>query len=37
MNDLLAAIGYEAWLYDQEDQRAAETRWEKRQELSTPG
>ncbi len=27
MDDLLAAIGYEAWLYDDGDQRSAVTRW----------
>ena len=27
VNDLLAAIGYEAWLYDEDDKRAAAARW----------
>ena len=33
MNDLLNAVGYEAWLYDDGDQRAAITRWGNVQEL----
>ena len=33
MNDLLAAIGYERWLYDDGDKRAAVARWENVQEL----
>ena len=33
MDDLLAAIGYEAWLYDDGDKRAAIARWENVQEL----
>jgi ATP-dependent DNA helicase Rep len=32
--DLLAAIGYEAWLYDHEDPRPAETKWGNVQELA---
>ncbi|MDX9706984.1 MAG: 3'-5' exonuclease, partial [Azospira sp.] len=31
--DLLAAIGYEAWLYDHEETRAADTKWKNVQEL----
>ena len=27
VNDLLAAIGYEAWLYEEDDKRAAAARW----------
>jgi ATP-dependent DNA helicase Rep len=27
LDDLIQAIGYEAWLYDHEEPRAAETRW----------
>ncbi|MFZ4537389.1 UvrD-helicase domain-containing protein [Propionivibrio sp.] len=34
MNDLLTAIGYEAWLNDEDDKRIAMTRWENVQELS---
>ena len=33
MDDLLAAIGYERWLYDDGDKRAAVARWENVQEL----
>lgn len=33
MNDLLAAIGYEAWLHDADEKRVALTRWENVQEL----
>ena len=33
MNDLLAAIGYEAWLLAEEERRAALSRWENVQEL----
>ena len=33
MNDLLAAIGYEAWLYDEDDKRIATLRWDNVQEL----
>ena len=33
LNDLLIAIGYEAWLYDEADKRAALTRWENVQSL----
>jgi ATP-dependent DNA helicase Rep len=33
MNDLLNAIGYEAWLYDDNDKRAALSRWDNVQEL----
>ena len=33
MNDLLAAIGYEAWLNDEDDKRAALTRWSNVLEL----
>ena len=34
MNDLLAAIGYEAWLHDEDDKRIALARWENVQELT---
>ncbi|WP_153111980.1 UvrD-helicase domain-containing protein [Propionivibrio limicola] len=33
MEDLLAAIGYEAWLFNEEERRAAQTRWGNVQEL----
>ena len=33
MNDLFAAIGYEAWLNDEDDKRAALTRWNNVQEF----
>ena len=33
MNDLLGAIGYEAWLLSEEDRKVAVTRWENVQEL----
>ena len=33
MNDLLAAIGYEAWLHDEDDKRIAMMRWDNVQEL----
>ncbi len=33
IDDLLAAIGYEAWLYGEEERRAAQTRWENVLEL----
>ena len=33
MNDLLAAIGYEAWLHDEDDKRVALSRWDNMQEL----
>ncbi len=33
MEDMLAAIGYESWLYGEEERRAAQTRWENVQEL----
>lgn len=33
MEDLLAAIGYEAWLFNEEERRAAQTRWNNVQEL----
>ena len=33
MEDLLAAIGYESWLYGEEERRVAQTRWENVQEL----
>ncbi len=33
MNDLLRAIGYEAWLYDEEERRTAAARWGNVQEL----
>ncbi len=33
MNDLLAAIGYEAWLHDEDDKQVAMTRWNNVQEL----
>jgi len=33
MNDLLAAIGYEGWLLDEDEKRVALTRWENVQEL----
>ena len=32
--DLLAAIGYESWLYDHEEPRAAETKWKNVQEFT---
>ena len=34
MNHLLAAIGYEAWLHDEDDKRIALARWENVQELT---
>jgi ATP-dependent DNA helicase Rep len=34
MNDLLAAIGYEAWLHDEDDERIALARWDNVQELT---
>jgi ATP-dependent DNA helicase Rep len=34
MNDLLTAIGYEAWLHDEDDKRIALARWENVQELT---
>jgi len=34
IGDLLAAIGYESWLYGEEERRVAQTRWENVQELS---
>jgi len=34
MNDLLAAIGYEVWLHDEDDKRIALTRWDNVQELT---
>ncbi|SDG69801.1 UvrD-helicase domain-containing protein [Propionivibrio dicarboxylicus] len=33
MNDLLGAIGYEAWLMSEEERKVAMTRWESVQEL----
>lgn len=33
MNDLLSAIGYERWLQDEGDKRAAQARWDNVQEL----
>ena len=33
IEDMLAAIGYEAWLYGEEERRTAQTRWENVQEL----
>ncbi len=33
MEDMLAAIGYESWLYGEEERRAAQTRWENVREL----
>lgn len=33
MADLLTAIGYEAWLFDQEETRAAQTKWDNVQEF----
>ncbi len=33
MEDMLGAIGYESWLYGEEERRAAQTRWENVQEL----
>ena len=33
MNDLLVAIGYEAWLHDEDDKRVAMMRWDNVQEL----
>ena len=33
MNDLLTAIGYEAWLHDEDDKRIALMRWDNVQEL----
>jgi ATP-dependent DNA helicase Rep len=35
MPDLLTAIGYEAWLYDHDEPRAAQTRWGNVTEFST--
>ncbi len=35
MPDLLTAIGYEAWLYDHEEPRAAESKWGNVTEFST--
>ena len=34
MNDLLAAIGYEAWLHDEDDKRMALARWDNVLELT---
>jgi len=34
IGDLLAAIGYESWLYGEEERRVAQTRWENVQELA---
>ena len=34
LDDLLAAIGYEAWLYDHEESRAAENKWNNVREFS---
>lgn len=33
LDDLMQAIGYEAWLYDHEEPRAAETRWNNVQDF----
>ena len=33
ITDLLAAIGYESWLYGEEERRVAQTRWSSVQEL----
>ena len=33
MEDMLAAIGYESWLYGEEERRLAQTRWENVREL----
>jgi ATP-dependent DNA helicase Rep len=33
LDDLMQAIGYEAWLYDNEEPRAAETRWNNAQDF----
>lgn len=33
LNELLKAIGYETWLYDQETPKTAETRWKNVQDL----
>jgi ATP-dependent DNA helicase Rep len=33
LDDLMQAIGYEAWLYDNEEPRAAETRWNNVQDF----
>jgi hypothetical protein len=35
MDDLLTAIGYEAWLYDRGRAARAQTRWGNVQELAT--
>ncbi|MEW6119338.1 MAG: UvrD-helicase domain-containing protein [Pseudomonadota bacterium] len=35
LNDLLQAIGYEAWLFDQDDPRAAQSRWDNVREFAT--
>jgi ATP-dependent DNA helicase Rep len=34
MDDLLTAIGYEAWLHDEDDKRVAMARWDNVQELT---
>jgi ATP-dependent DNA helicase Rep len=34
LDDLLQAIGYEAWLFDQDDQRAAQSRWDNVREFA---
>jgi ATP-dependent DNA helicase Rep len=34
IEDLLAAIGYEAWLYGEEERRVAQARWENVRELA---
>lgn len=34
IGDLLAAIGYESWLYGEEERRVAQTRWDNVQELA---
>ena len=34
LDELLQAIGYEAWLFDQDDQRAAQSRWDNVREFA---
>lgn len=34
LDELLKAIGYEAWLFDQDDERAAQTRWDNVREFA---
>ena len=34
LDEILQAIGYEAWLFDQDDQRAAQSRWDNVREFA---